>query len=110
MFSCWFTACRRRGPARADFPALRALYQQALDRQQKLRRFLCWLWFAPVLLVLHERLIAQGLTAARSIPAILGAATALLLCFLVAAFNREQSGRTQEDIGDLDRLREIAPG
>src|SRR5690348_15403960 len=38
-----------------DFTSLRARYQRELVHHEQLRRFLRWLWFAPVLLALHAR-------------------------------------------------------
>ncbi len=93
-------------PAGDDFVSLRARYQQDLARHQQLRRFLRWLWFTPVVLALHARLAEHGLVAGRPIHAMLDLVAAALLCFLVAALNREHGGRVQEQIGQLDRLRE----
>jgi len=87
-----------------DFTSLRARYQQELARQGQLRRFLHWLWFAPVLVALHDRL-----TLGESIAALLNCVAAAILCFLVAALNREHGGRVQEQIGLLDRMRETSP-
>ena len=90
-----------------DFVSLRALYQQELARQQHLRRFLHWLWFTPVLVALHARLMAEhGLATGRPIAGFLDCVAVAILCFLVAALNREHSGRVQEQIGLLDRARE----
>jgi hypothetical protein len=96
----------RRPSAQLDFASLRALYQQELARQQHLRRFLCWLWFTPVLVALHARLIANGLVAGQPIAGFLDCVGVAILCFLVAALNREHGGRMQEQIGLLDRARE----
>jgi hypothetical protein len=87
------------------FAAQRALYRHDMDRQRQLRRFLWWLWFTPLLVHLHQ-VVQHGLAAGRPIPAMISAASVLLLCFLVVSLNREQDGCTQEDIGTLDRLRE----
>jgi hypothetical protein len=38
--------------------------------------------------------------------ALLNGVAAAILCFLVAALNREYGGRVQEQIGILDRMRE----
>ena len=94
-----------------DFTSLRARYQQDLARQERLRRFLRWLWFAPVLLALHARLTGDGLAghglaAGWPVSALLDCVAAAILCFLVAALNREHGGRVQEQIGVLDRMRE----
>lgn len=93
-------------PPACDFVSLRARYQQALARQQQLRRFLRWLWFAPALMFLQARLIESSLTAGRPVAAMLGSIAAVILCFLVMALNREHGGRVQEEIGALDRMRE----
>jgi hypothetical protein len=87
-----------------DFTSLRARYQQELARQGQLRRFLHWLWFAPVLVALHDRLVLG-----ESIAALLNCVAAAILCFLVMALNREHGGRVQEQIGVLDRMRETSP-
>jgi hypothetical protein len=89
-----------------DFASLRAQYQRQLARQEQLRRFLRWLWFAPVLLALHARLIEPGAKA--SLLVLLNCVAVGILCFLVAALDREHTGRAQERIGDLDRMREMA--
>ena len=91
-------------PAALDFVSLRALYQRELVRQEQLHRFLRWLWFAPVLVALHNRL--AGPAAANSLIALLNCVAVAILCFLVAALNHEHGGRVQEEIGDLDRARE----
>jgi hypothetical protein len=92
-----------------DFISLRARYQQELARHEQLRRFLRWLWFAPVLLALHARLSddgVQGVTAGRPVSGLLDCVAVAILCFLVMALNREHGGRVQEQIGRLDRVRE----
>ena len=89
-----------------DFVSLRAHYQRELARQQQLRHFLWWLWFTPALIALNAGLIEANWAAGHELPAILGGVAAVLLCFLVAALNREQSGRVQEQIGLLDRMRQ----
>jgi hypothetical protein len=99
-------AAPRAFPAMEDFVSLRARYQQELTRQQQLRRFLRWLWFSPVLVALHARLMAEHSLAGRPITALLDGVAAVILCFLVAALNREYGGRVQEKIGLLDRMRE----
>jgi hypothetical protein len=98
-----FDTIPRPSPA-CDFPSLRAQYQHALARQAQLRRFLRWLWFAPVLVALHIRLAAPG--AGDSLIVLLNCVAAAILCFLVAALNREHGGRVQEQIGQLDRAHE----
>ncbi len=102
----------RPSPA-CDFAALRAQYRRELARQQLLRRFLRWLWFTPVLLALHLRLTGLGLTehglaAVGPMTVLLDCVATAILCFLVAALNREDGGRVQEQIGVLDRVREIS--
>jgi hypothetical protein len=87
-----------------DFVSLRAQYQRELARQEQLRRFLRWLWFAPVLVALHARL--AGSASGDSLVVLLNCVAVAILCFLVAALNREHGGRVQEQIGHLDRLRE----
>ena len=87
-----------------DFVSLRTQYQRELARQEQLRRFLRWLWFSPVLVALHARLIRPE--ARESLVVLLNCVAVAILCFLVAALNREHGGRVQEQIGDLDRLRE----
>lgn len=94
-----------RTPA-CDFSALRAQYQRELLRQEQLRRFLRWLWFAPVLVVLQARLAATATDAEDLLIVLLNGVAAAILCFLVMALNREYGGRVQEQIGSLDRMRE----
>jgi hypothetical protein len=93
-------------PEGADFLSLRALYAHELTRQQQLRRFLWWLWLAPVLIVTHAKLTAISFAASEQGATLLGSAAALLLCFFISALNREQGGWVQEKIGLLDRMRE----
>jgi hypothetical protein len=93
-------------PARTDFIGLRVLYQQELARQQQLRRFLWWLWCTPVLVALHGHMIAAGTAAGRPLLIVLGGVAAFMVCFLVGALNREQDGRLQEEIRQMDRMRE----
>ena len=104
-------AVPRAFPATEDFVSLRARYQQDLTRQKQLRRFLCWLWFSPVLMALHTRLVAEHvLQAERPITAMLDCVAAVILCFLAAALTSEYGGRIQGNIGLLDRVREkISP-
>ena len=90
-----------------DFVSLRARYQRELARQQHLRHFLRWLWFTPVLVALDTRL---AVTAGQPITVFLNCVAVAILCFLVAALDREHRGRVQEQIGLLDRAREkISP-
>ena len=93
----------------SDFSSLRARYQQELARQGQLRRFLHWLWFAPVLMALHTRLADSGQAGWEPVTAMLNCVAFAILCFLLAALNREHSGRVQEQIGLLDRMRETSP-
>lgn len=104
LCGAWLLACALMPAPRAPntFTALRTLYRQELDRRQQLRRFLWMLWFTPLLLLLHD----QAMRSIHPMPAMMAAAATLLLCFLVAALNREQVGRAQEDIGALERMRE----
>jgi len=90
----------------SDFTSLRAQYQRELMRQMQLRRFLRWLWFTPVLVALHLRLAHGSAAAGQPLSAILDCVAVVILCFLVAALNREHGGQAQEQIGFLDRMRE----
>lgn len=93
-----------RAPGADDFASLRAQYQRELVRQEQVRRFLRWLWFAPVLVALQARLSAAN--AEGMLVVLLNGVAAAILCFLVMALNREYGGRVQEQIGLLDRMRE----
>lgn len=93
-------------PPRQDFASSRAHFQRELARRQRLRRFLWWLWLAPLLAALHVRAVEGSLAAGNPMPAAFGSVAALLLCFLIAALNREYGGRVQEQVGSLDRIRE----
>ncbi len=88
-------------PVASDFVTLRALFRRELVRRQQLRRFLWWLWFTPVLAALYAQM-APG----KPMLAVFASVAAALLCFLIAAINREYGGRVQEQIGLLDRMRE----
>jgi hypothetical protein len=99
-------AAPRALPQAADFVSLRAQYQQELTRQQQLRHFLWWLWFAPALIALNAGPIHASMAAGRPVLAVLGGVGAVLLCFMVTALNREQHGRVREQIGLLDRTRQ----
>ena len=104
-------AVPRPAPA-CDFVSLRARYQHDLARQGQLRRFLHWLWFAPVLMVLHTRLVSGDTSPVpldSMVLASLNFVAFAILCFLLAALNREHGGRVQEQIGLLDRMRETSP-
>ena len=90
-------------PCQLDFVSLRARYQRELARQQHLRHFLRWLWVTPVLVALDTRL---AVTAGQPITVVLDCVAVAILCFLLAALDREYGGRVQEQIGLLDRARE----
>jgi len=94
-----------RASSACDFMSLRTRYQRELVRQEQLRRFLRWLWFAPVLVALQARL-SENSSAPASLTVLLNCVAVAILCFLVAALNREFGGRVQEEIGQLDRVRE----
>jgi hypothetical protein len=95
-----------RLPEGADFLSLRALYAHELARQQQLRRFLWWLWLAPVLIATQAKLTAVSFTAGGEAAGVLGSTAVILLCFFISALNREQGGWVQEKIGLLDRMQE----
>jgi hypothetical protein len=95
-----------RGAPEGDFISLRATFTRDLGRAQQLRRFLWWLWLAPLLLSLRDHYILAGMAHGRAPSVILGAAGVTLLCFLAAALNREHGGRVQEQIGALEHMRE----
>ena len=86
-----------------DTPALRAAYRRQLLQQQQLRRFLWWLWAAPILVLIYQQLIQAGLSSNRAVLVTLGSATTILICFLIGAVNREYAGRVQEKIACLER-------
>jgi hypothetical protein len=88
-------------PGTCDFRSLQALYARALARQTRLRHFLWWLWCAPVLMAAASHLHAGPLAAAMSMAGL------ALVCFVLAAINHEDGGRVQEQIGALERAREI---
>jgi hypothetical protein len=96
----------RELPARADFLSLRAIYSHELARQNQLRRFMWWLWATPLLSEIYVRLIGRGMSAGRPHLLAYGVLAAILLCFLVMTINSERSGRIQENITFLARLRE----
>jgi hypothetical protein len=85
-------------PGDCDFRALQALYARALVRQKRLRHFLWWLWCAPALMAVAGRIHEKPLVAVASMAAL------ALVCFVLAALNREDGGRVQEQIGALERL------
>ncbi|HEU4548535.1 MAG TPA: hypothetical protein VFS01_02485 [Rhizomicrobium sp.] len=88
-----------------DFLALRAGYQRDLARHQQLRRFLWWLWCTPALMVLHDNAVMVA-GSGRLAGGILHGIAAIMLYFFVSALNRESAGWTQEQIGQLCRMRE----
>ncbi len=88
-------------PVAADFVSLRALFQRELVRRQQLRRFLWWLWLTPVLAAFYVQM-ADG----KPMLSVFGSVAAALVCFLIAALNREYGGRVREQVGLLDRMRE----
>jgi len=94
---------RPRASVAGDFTSVRAEYQRDLARQEQLRRFLRWLWFAPVLVALHARLAGAAID---SVPPLLNCVAVAILCFLVTALNREHGGRVREEIDQLDRIHE----
>jgi hypothetical protein len=88
----------------SDFLSLRALYQYELARRHQLRRFLSWLWCAPLFLVLYTGLITHGAANGHSSEVTLGILAALVLGFFIDALNREGAGPIQEKITVLDQL------
>ena len=88
-------------PGACDFRSLQALYARALARQTRLRHFLWWLWCAPVLMAAASHLHAGPLAAVMSMAAL------ALVCFVLAAINHEDGGRVREQIGALERAREV---
>jgi hypothetical protein len=96
---------RVRVPQGEDAQSQRAEYRRQLIQHQQLRRFLLWLWAAPVLVAIYEQLLRGGFSANRAVLVTGGSATLILVCFLVGAINREAMGRAQEKIGLLERMR-----
>jgi hypothetical protein len=93
-------------PPSGDFLSLRALYQYELARRHQLRRFLGWLWCAPLFLMLYTQLILHGAVSRHPSEVTLGILVALLLGFFLNAFNRESAGIVREKIALLGRLQE----
>ena len=91
-------------PHAADFLSLRALYQVELARRHQLRRFLSWLWSAPLFLLLYENLIMRGVAGRHPSEVTLGLLAALLLGFFIDALNREGAGPVHDKIALLGRL------
>jgi hypothetical protein len=85
--------------------ALRIEYRRQFHQRLQLRRFLSWLWAAPILIVLYEQLIRTGLSTNRAVLVTIGSAAVISICFLVSAINRECTGRAQEKIGLLEHRR-----
>jgi hypothetical protein len=97
-----------RGPAPVlprgvDFATLRTLYKHELARQNQIRRFMWWLWFAPGLTSLVA-MMGRGVD--RPPLTILGTALMALAGFWIATFNRERGGFVSEKIGALALMRE----
>jgi hypothetical protein len=92
-------------PPLTDFLSLRALYQYELARRHELRRFLSWLWCAPLFLLLYTGLITRGTASGRSSEVTLGILAALVLGFFIDALNREGAGPIQEKITLLAQLK-----
>jgi hypothetical protein len=88
-----------------DASALRTEYRRQFHQRQQLRRFLSWLWAAPVLIALYEQLIRTGLSTHRAVLVTMGSVAVISICFLVSAINRECTGRAQEKIGLLEHGR-----
>ena len=89
-----------------DLASRRGAFARALAQQHQLRRFLWWLWLAPLLLGLQSRYIQAGLAHGQALHVIAGACGVTLLCFLEAALTREHGGRVHEQIGALEHMRE----
>jgi len=87
-----------------DFISLRRHYVEEVSGAQQLSRFLCWLWVVPALM-----LVAGGIVPGVAPGQIIGhAILVLLLCFGAGAINREGSGKVQQEISQLSRMRERA--
>ena len=99
-----------RGPAPAlprgvDFATLRTLYKHELARQNQIRRFMWWLWFAPVLALLVA-MMGRGMRAGQPLLTVIGTALMVLAGFWIATLNRERGGFVSEKIGALALMRE----
>ena len=75
-----------------DLLSLRTLYQYELARRHQIRRFLAWLWSAPLFLALYTGLIAPGIEAGHAPQVTLGSIATLLLGFFIVALTREGAG------------------
>jgi hypothetical protein len=94
-------------PRGVDFAAARKVIQDELTRQHRIRCFVGWLWFVPLMLEIRASMAAGG--AGRPL-ALLGAMALLLLSgFFIAWLNRERQGRLQEEIGTLAKVQERFP-
>jgi len=91
-------------PEHANFAAMRALFQEQLARQHRVRCFVWWLWFLPPVLALQA-----GFSAARPLLLVTGLAAALLFGFFIESLNRERRGRVLEEIGGLALAVERTP-
>jgi hypothetical protein len=69
-----------------------------------LRRFLWWLWSAPLFLFSYTGLIMPGIADGQSNDVTLGFLAVLLLGFFIGALNREDAGPIQERIVALGGL------
>lgn len=96
----------RRPPQQSDFVSARAHFQSELTRRQRQRGFLWWLWSSPVLAALYLKLVEGMLANGKPMLAVIGTVAVILLCFLITALNREYGGRMQEQVGQLNRMRE----
>lgn len=84
-------------PDGADFSSLRELCRREIRRQCQLRSFLLWLLPAPFF---------AFFPGAASAPAVLAGIAVALLCFLIAAADREQGAHAGALTESLARMRE----
>jgi hypothetical protein len=96
-------------PPKAPFSVLRAHVQWELLRQNQLRQLMWWFWLMPVLYFFYRYYLAAGLATGDLRLTAWGASLTLLACFIVGSINRERSGRIQETVGSLSRLKERKP-
>ena len=92
--------------APVDFIGLRHQYVEEVRADEQLRRFLCWLWVTPGLILIQAGIVSGGMVVASPEKIVFRAVLAMLLCFGAGVLNREERGRVQEEISLLDRLRE----
>ena len=92
-------------PRGTDFATLRTLYKHELARQNQIRRFMWWLWFAPVLALLVT-MMGRGMNAGQPLLTVLGTVWMVLAGFWIATLNRERGGFVSEKIGALALMRE----